>query len=101
MATVKDPVCGMEIDSESAKASRDVAGQTYYFCSTECVAVFDEAPERYVPRAGAAADSTAEQLEQHEPPFTTLGFLTSPKFGAAGSGGLEYERLPEAHDHDK
>ena len=38
-----------------------------------------------------------EQLEQHEPPYTTLGFLTSPKFGSAGSGGLEYERLPEAH----
>jgi hypothetical protein len=52
----------------------------------------------------APADESVEQteeLEQHEPPFTTLGFLTSPKFGAAGSGGLEYEQLPEAHDHDK
>ena len=37
-------------------------------------------------------------LEQHESPYTTTGWLTAPKFGAAGSGGLEYERLPEAHD---
>jgi YHS domain-containing protein len=101
MATVKDPVCGMEIESESAAARRDVAGQTYYFCSTECAVAFDASPERYATQASATADSTAEQperLEQHEPPYTTLGFLTSPKFGSAGSGGLEYERLPEAHD---
>ena len=45
----------------------------------------------------ANARNELEQLEQHEPPYTTLGFLTSPKFGSAGSGGLEYERLPEAH----
>ena len=44
-----------------------------------------------------SATTQREQLEQHEPPYTTLGFLTSPKFGSAGSGGLEYERIPEAH----
>jgi len=95
MATVKDPVCGMIIDSESATARAEVAGQVVYFCSSECATKFAANPERYAPDAGAAE----ERLEQHEPPFTTLGFLTSPKFGAAGSGGLEYERLPEAHDH--
>ena len=101
MATVKDPVCGTEIDSESVHARRDVAGQTYYLCSTECVVAFDASPERYTARTSATGDSTTEQperLEQHEPPYTTIGFLTSPKFGSAGSGGLEYERLPEAHD---
>ena len=101
MASVKDPVCGMLIDSESATDRRDVAGETYYFCSSECAVKFDASPERYATRASATADSTIEQperLEQHEPPYTTLGFLTSPKFGSAGSGGLEYERLPEAHD---
>ncbi len=38
------------------------------------------------------------ELEQHEPPYTTTGWFTAPKFGVAGSGGLEYELLPEAHD---
>ena len=100
MATVNDPVCGMTIESESAKARREVDGSTYYFCSSECVAKFDAAPEKYRTTASESA-APEEQLEQHEPPYTTMGFLTSPKFGAAGSGGLEYERLPEAHDTDR
>ena len=97
MATVKDPVCGMTINSESAKARTERNGQTYYFCSSECAAEFAADAERYVPHVPVSDQPEAEQLEQHEPPYTTLGFLTSPKFGAAGSGGLEYERLPEAH----
>lgn len=36
-------------------------------------------------------------LERHEPPYTVTAWFVAPKFGAAGSGGLEYERLPEAH----
>ena len=38
---------------------------------------------------GAGADS-----EEEEPAFTTSGGMTSPKFGAAGSGGAEYEPGP-------
>jgi Cu+-exporting ATPase len=98
MAKVKDPVCGMTIDSESAKARKQLKGQTYYFCSSGCATAFEANPERYAPQASEASQTESEELEKHEPPYTTLGFLTSPKFGAAGSGGLEYERLPEAHD---
>ena len=98
MATVKDPVCGMLIESESSIARVEIAGQIVYFCSSECASTFEANPERYLSQASGASESADEQLEKHEPPHTTLGFLTSPKFGAAGSGGLEYERLPEAHD---
>ena len=31
MATVTDPVCGMEIDSAAAAASEEYQGKTYYF----------------------------------------------------------------------
>ena len=100
MAHVKDLVCGMTIDSDLASSRMDVDGRTYYFCSVECRTTFSAHPDRYIgDRARPTAE--AEPLEQHEPPYTTLGFLTSPKFGAAGSGGLEYERLPEAHDRDR
>jgi YHS domain-containing protein len=98
MATVKDPVCGMLIESESAIARAEIAGQIFYFCSSECASAFEANPERYGSQTNEASESADEPLEKHEPPFTTIGFLTSPKFGAAGSGGLEYERLPEAHD---
>jgi YHS domain-containing protein len=83
MAKVTDPVCGMQIDSQTAAAQSQFEGETYYFCSKECARVFDANP-------GAV-------LEKHEPPFTTKGF-TAPKFGSAGSGGAEYELLPESHD---
>lgn len=41
--TVTDPVCGMEIDPQSALATRRHEGQLFYFCSTRCAKTFDEA----------------------------------------------------------
>jgi len=33
--------------------------------------------------------------EEQNPPRTTRGFFTAPKFGSAGSGGAEFEPGPE------
>ena len=49
MATVRDPVCGMDIDPEGAAATAEHGGRTYYFCSQGCYERFVEAPEEYVP----------------------------------------------------
>lgn len=46
--TVKDPVCGMEIDPATAAGSSEYKGQTYYFCSPGCKKSFDKDPEKYV-----------------------------------------------------
>ena len=94
MARVKDPVCGMEVDSDTAAAKSTYQGETYYFCSTDCAQTFDANPSRYAARV---ADRGFEP-EQHEPPFTKSGGFVAPKFGAAGSGGAEYEPLPEKHE---
>lgn len=48
MATVIDPVCGMELDSSQAEAQSQYEGQAYYFCSEECKRLFDEHPTEYV-----------------------------------------------------
>jgi len=45
--TVKDPVCGMEIDPKTAAGQSDFKGQTYYFCSLGCKKAFDKEPEKY------------------------------------------------------
>jgi len=37
----KDPVCGMEVEPQSAYAIREQLGQTFYFCSQDCVVIFD------------------------------------------------------------
>ncbi len=45
--SARDPVCGMEIETESAFATRQHKGLTYYFCSESCVKQFDATPEKY------------------------------------------------------
>ena len=44
-----DPVCGMEVDEESA-AREEVRFRevTYYFCSPKCQAAFQLEPQKYV-----------------------------------------------------
>ena len=46
--TVKDPVCGMDIDPNTAAGKSEYKGQTYYFCSAGCKNSFDKDPEKYV-----------------------------------------------------
>ncbi len=84
MSQVKDPVCGMMIDRESAAASTTYESQEVYFCSDECRRDFEAVPGRYYDR-----------LERQEPPYTVTEGFAAPKFGAAGSGGLEHEPGPE------
>jgi YHS domain-containing protein len=43
-----DPVCGMEVDEESAATDGvQSSGVTYYFCSPKCRAAFEQEPEKY------------------------------------------------------
>ena len=46
---IKDPVCGMAVTKETAKAASTYRGQTYYFCSLLCKQLFDREPQKYVP----------------------------------------------------
>ena len=45
--TVKDPVCGMEIDSATAAGQTEYKGRTYHFCASKCKEKFDLNPEQY------------------------------------------------------
>lgn len=44
--TQRDPVCGMEIDTQDAAATEH-EGQTYYFCSEGCKEKFEQNPQQY------------------------------------------------------
>lgn len=46
--TVKDPVCGMDVDPNRAAGKSEYNGQTYYFCSKGCKRAFDKEPEKYI-----------------------------------------------------
>jgi Cu+-exporting ATPase len=46
--TVLDPVCGMYVEPEKARASADYKGKKYYFCSPRCGERFTAEPERFL-----------------------------------------------------
>ncbi len=43
-----DPVCGMEVDENSAAATYEYKGKTYYFCAPGCKSDFEKDPEKYL-----------------------------------------------------
>jgi Cu+-exporting ATPase len=50
-SSVRDPVCGMEVNPQNAAATTAFQGQTFYFCRVECQQQFDQSPERYAKAA--------------------------------------------------
>ena len=54
---VKDPVCGMDVESASAAGRTEHKGQTYYFCGSKCKEKFDLSPERYSDKSAATPRS--------------------------------------------
>ena len=59
MAQVKDPVCGMMIEAETANSTSTYQGKTYYFCSPGCKTAFERDPEKYVGGEQAKKAGTA------------------------------------------
>jgi YHS domain-containing protein len=84
MSTTRDPVCGMEVDTETA-VRLEHGSHVHYFCAEACRAKFVADPALY-------GDVHTLRID----PNFTVGKhgMTAPKWGAAGSGGLEYEPLP-------
>jgi P-type Cu+ transporter len=56
----RDPVCGMNVDPERAKAKVEHGGKIYYFCSASCAKRFEGAPEQFL---SAAMPSTAHGIQ--------------------------------------
>ena len=54
---VKDPVCGMDVESAAAAGRTEHKGQTYHFCASKCKEKFDLSPERYSDKSAAASRS--------------------------------------------
>ncbi len=47
-STKKDPVCGMDVNPETAKHTAEHAGDTYYFCSAGCKDKFTGDPAKFL-----------------------------------------------------
>jgi Cu+-exporting ATPase len=101
-ATVKDPVCGMQVDPQKAAARYDHAGQTYFFCCGHCLEKFRADPEKYLapapppvtPEKKVGGDYTCPMHpEIHAPapgPCAKCGMALEPVTIAAPATRTEY-----------
>jgi Cu+-exporting ATPase len=48
MAIAIDPVCGMEVQTDTAQNTAEHQGTTYYFCAKGCRLEFGDDPEKYL-----------------------------------------------------
>ncbi len=67
MAMVKDPVCGMEIDSEQAAGSSEYEGVTYYFCAESCKQDFDAGPWKFLGGGTGLKEAMMESEKEMAP----------------------------------
>jgi Cu+-exporting ATPase len=79
---VKDPVCGMEIEPGTAFATREHMGQSYYFCSENCVKQFDANPHQYAHHSSQPAASATTGFN----PDSSLLQVELPILGLAKEG---------------
>jgi Cu+-exporting ATPase len=68
----KDPVCGMEIDPKTAFATREHMGQTFYFCSKNCVDQFDAKPHSFMTTSATTGFNPEMSLSRIELPISGL-----------------------------
>ncbi len=82
---VRDPVCGMEVDSGAGTLPHEHRGQTFYFCSERCRTKFVAAPEKYLdgkPTSEAAPEGTIYTCPMH-PEIEQIGPGNCPICGMA------------------
>jgi YHS domain-containing protein len=100
MSNERDPVTGVEVDELTA-IRVDHGDHVHYFASERSRDVFMADPSRYHDahpgrhEDRVRAEGVPGNWPDDNPPITrdAHGF-TAPKFGAAGSGGAEFEPLP-------
>ena len=70
--TQRDPVCGMDIEPQSAFAKREHTGQTFYFCSQSCVDQFDKDPNHFMPTSATTGFNAERTLSRVELPIVDM-----------------------------
>jgi len=78
MANVKDPVCGMTVDSGTAAANYRHAGQDYWFCSAHCQQAFIADPPRYAPANEAKMAAVPHEHHHQQHTHAVMADTTAP-----------------------
>ena len=103
----RDPVCGMNVDPDTARFTHDHAGTTYLFCCGGCQAAFRSDPEAFLRARDEAAGHDAAhhdhasaaayvcpmcpEVRETEPvPCPSCGMALEPELLAVPATGVEY-----------
>lgn len=62
--SVKDPVCGMNVEPSKAAGSVEYQGKKYFFCSKSCAERFSADPEKYLAAPGAGGMLPAADVKK-------------------------------------
>jgi YHS domain-containing protein len=98
---VKDPVCRMIVDSDTAKFKHRLGNKTFYFCSKQCETSFSRTPEKYEKLAAQlegqevrayAASVTTDRPAMAGKPVTITFAL---RYADTGEPVREFERVHE------
>ncbi|MGE3975499.1 MAG: heavy metal translocating P-type ATPase [Bdellovibrionales bacterium] len=80
----KDPVCGMTVQTSTAKAQSEYQGKTYYFCNPKCKTKFDANPLQYLEeQAKKTARADIEYTCPMHPQVLQIGPGSCPICGMA------------------
>jgi Cu(I)/Ag(I) efflux system membrane fusion protein len=102
----RDPVCGMNIDEDRARAEgnvRQYKGKAYFFCSPECRNDFSKDQERYLkssPAAGRMPMTSPTSFNAAPMPGSKAGGMPSPSSGATEMDKQPMKATDGGHAHD-
>lgn len=76
--TVKDPVCGMDVNPATSTLTAVHDGETFHFCSADCQAKFEANPNQYAGHAGHAGHDHAAAAAAEVPAGAEVAEYTCP-----------------------
>ena len=98
LAGVRDPVCGMAVDSLTGKYHAEHSGATYHFCGSKCEVKFVADPAKYLNPVEPAPKPTVQkgvmytcpmhpQVRENKPgPCPICGMALEPEMPTADAG---------------
>ena len=78
----RDPVCGMNVDPETAKYTAEHDGKKYYFCCGSCADKFISHPQSYAKKAASGLVTLGMPAAKPPSRLVVLGGPTKPSFPA-------------------
>jgi Cu+-exporting ATPase len=100
---IKDPVCGMGVEEDDpATIIKVVKGQKHYFCSVDCMLLFNQDPGEYVravPKKTARDPVCGMEVDADNPPYRAI-FEGKTFYFCSSSCLIHFDASPKSFMED-